>query len=300
MFENSFTAEEKLQELLFLYGAGEIHDCSDGVHWSIGNSPKKCIIVFHKEAEDSGIISSKNIRVELFPDYEELRKNKFFVDCLKNDCLEGGCWERLGKLYDWVERGTEDNAPHPADMWYSNAIETIEDNATWYLEDDTLCDFEIGDVVTDEDNGNPFIFAGKYYDKKLKQIVYKSYGGLIDASGELTMQYSTSWCHKFGKDNIRIAYKAEKKLLLDKLNEEGYTWDKKNLNFQPVPKVKTFKTGDLILVRNKDTEEWLPVFFGRYTNIGAEQHAQIIDTNQSAFSQYIKYDEKLAYTTENY
>lgn len=142
MFENSHTAEEKLQELLKQYGVTEIQDASDGLYFGYGTSPK-CIFCFHKESEDGSKFqgnenNNKNIRVEVFPDYDVLRKNDKFFERMKNDCLEGECFERLGKLVDWYENGTDKNAPHPADMYYSESIDVVDDNSVWYLEDDIV------------------------------------------------------------------------------------------------------------------------------------------------------------------
>lgn len=142
MFENSHTAEEKLQELLKQYGVMETQDVSDGLYFGYGTSPK-CIFCFHKESEDGSKFQgnendNKNIRVEVFPDYDVLRKNDKFFERMKNDCLEGECYERLGKLVDWYENGTEKNAPHPADMYYSESIDVVDDNSVWYLEDDEV------------------------------------------------------------------------------------------------------------------------------------------------------------------
>ena len=89
---------------------------------------KDCIFIFRREDKE------KYIRVEVFPSYEDLRKEKAFFERMKNDCLEGGCFERLGRLYDWYENGTKENAPHPAELLvvilrklgYSGELRTVE------------------------------------------------------------------------------------------------------------------------------------------------------------------------------
>lgn len=142
MFENSHTAEEKLQELLQQYGVTKTEECSDGLHFGYG-TPYKCIFCFHRESEDGTMPhenenDNKNIRVEVFPYYDILRKNKKFFEHMKKDCLENSCYERLGKLVDWYENGTEKNHPHPADMYYSDSIDVVDDKGIWYLEDDNV------------------------------------------------------------------------------------------------------------------------------------------------------------------
>ena len=57
----------------------------------------------------------------------------------------------------------------------------------------------------------------------------------------------------------------------------------------------SLKIGEMILVRNTDKETWKPAFFSRYTKWNGETVCNIIDASDKKFSQFIKYDNNLAY-----
>lgn len=286
MFENANTAEEKLQELLKQSNVKDIQDCSEGLFWGIGNYPMKdCIFIFRREDKE------KYIRVEVFPSYEDLRKEKAFFERMKNDCLEGGCFERLGRLYDWYENGTKENAPHPADMFYADAIKTTEYKNVWNLEDDEFTD---GDIVTCKDN-LPFIYAGKWHNKFDNVTRYRSYAG-IDSNGELDMQFNKVWHISCNHGKIKPATEEQKKLLFGMIEKTGMAWNKNLFCFQKATtKDMSLKIGEMILVRNTDKETWKPAFFSRYTKWNGETVCNIIDASDKKFSQFIKYDNNLAY-----
>ena len=286
MFENANTAEEKLQELLKQSNVKDIEDCSEGLFWGIGNYPMKdCIFIFRREDKE------KYIRVEVFPSYEDLRKEKAFFERMKNDCLEGGCFERLGRLYDWYENGTKENAPHPADMFYADAIKTIEYKNVWNLEDDEFTD---GDIVTCKDN-LPFIYAGKWHSKFDNVTRYRSYAG-IGSNGELDMTCNKVWRISCNHGRIKPATEEQKKLLFDMIEKTGMAWNKNLFCFQKViTKDMSLKIGEMILVRNTDKETWKPAFFSRYTKWNGETVCNIIDASDKKYSQFIKYDNNLAY-----
>ncbi len=299
MFENSFTAEEKLQELLKQYGVTKTEEASDGLHFGYGISPK-CVFCFHREFEDGSMFHgnenpNKNIRVEVFPDYDILRKNKKFFERMKYDCLEGGCYERLGKLVDWYENGTEKNAPHPADMYYSDSIDTIEDCSVWYLENDEDC-FDIGSVVIDTYDDNPFIYAGKHCGKHVKQIEYSSYCG-IDDQGDLIMEYSKCWCSKDKPSEIRLATEEEKEKFFIAIEKAGKCWNNETMTLEDFKPKCILKSFDRVVAFNSNENVWCADIFshfdeqGDYACIGG-LYAKVLTYNEETA--------KLIGTTDNY
>lgn len=286
MFENSHTAEEKLQELLKQYGVTETQEVSEGLHFGYGTSPK-CVFCFHRESEDGTMFhgnenDNKNIRVEIFPDYDTLRKNKKFFERMKYDCLEGGCYERLGKLVDWYENGTEKNVPHPADMYYSDSIDTVEDCSVWYLENDEDC-FDFGSVVIDTYDDNPFIYAGKHCG--------------IDDQGDLILEHSRCWCSKDKPSEIRLATEEEKQNSFLRLQKAGKCWNNETMTLENFKPKCEFKAFDKVLVRNYYTETWKCDFFSFM--VGDKVNCIV----NGAFKQCIHFNEetaKLIGTTDNW
>jgi len=125
----------------------------------------------------------------------------------------------------------------------------------------TVEDAQDGDILISE-LGNPFI-----YDGKIGLSFLGAYVG-ISRNGEIKLDLfpNKSWT---GFINVKPATKEQQELLLTKLKEIGYEWDKKNKELkkiQPHYDISNFHADMPVLVRDKDNCKWCYLLYSHYDN----------------------------------
>lgn len=127
------SAEDLLEDVLKQYDIKDWHSNGEGVYYGVSENGAAICARYDKEDDPE---SDSGIRLEIFPPYDSLRNDEDFKKYMKNDIMEGGSYESLGRFIDWVENGTEDNRPKPMDMYYSNVTDVISGVEILYLDDE--------------------------------------------------------------------------------------------------------------------------------------------------------------------
>lgn len=126
------TAEQQLQEILDKYKVNKLEHRSDNVYSAI--TPSNQAIVVRKDSEDDHA-DDDGIHIEIFPPYDQLRRNKTVLDTLRQDAIVNKNWAYLGTLTHWIECGDADCKPDPVNLYYADVIDIAGGDA-FYLTDD--------------------------------------------------------------------------------------------------------------------------------------------------------------------
>lgn len=128
------------------------------------------------------------------------------------------------------------------------------------LEIEKQYEFENGDIAFADYGNRQNVFIVS--DRTNLSEGYSSFISIDLSSLTLSMGYRTSFFKK-GLGKLRLATEEEKQQLFDALAKEGKRWDaEKKKVIELKPKVE-FKPFDKVLVRDNDTEPWMPAFFER-------------------------------------
>lgn len=191
---------------------------------------------------------------------------KFEDDAYKNFHGQYYLWEEGGSMVSFEE---DENYMQTSDFNKANKedaqeyIHKIEKILGGKFNMETLeiekpqPEFKDGDIVTCKmTHGSSSIILVKRISSR------KVYFHVYMINGEVHAQETEKDFYGY-VDGVKIATDSEKQQLFEALAKKGKTWDaKKKMIVDSKPKVE-FKPFDKVLVRDNDTEPWMPAFFER-------------------------------------
>lgn len=191
---------------------------------------------------------------------------KFEDDAYKNFHGQYYLWEEGGSMVSFEE---DENYMQTSDFNKANKedaqeyIHKIEKILGGKFNMETLeiekpqPEFKDGDIVVEEEDN--------YYDRVIFIAAIKDD---IVSKALINVRYEDYEVHyneyRFGRNrSLRLATEEEKQQLFEALAKEGKRWDAKKkaiVDLKPKAELKPF---DKVLVRDNDTEPWMPAFFER-------------------------------------
>lgn len=143
-------------------------------------------------------------------------------------------------------------------------INTLEKKLNGTINHETLeiekqYEFKDGDILVtpsyDSNKCNIFIFS------RYDEVGSYNYYIVLLSSGKLQLSSGIPWCSK--TDKVRYATEEEKQQLFDALAKEGNAWNSEKKQIVKLKPKVGLKPFDKVLVRDNDTEPWVPAFFER-------------------------------------
>lgn len=122
-------------------------------------------------------------------------------------------------------------------------------------------EFEYGDIIAVNLEGNKFIIAFERYSIDNGNIMYSA---LFDVKNK-TLDYMNCCLKYYSENNIRLATEEEKQKLFAALTKEGKQWNAETKQIEDVKKEYEFKPFDRVLVRDRKGDLWANSFFGNYS-----------------------------------